>query len=218
MKIGNMSKIVMIGDSVTDSYRSKPDGEIDLGNGYVNMVQTLLTSCYPKVIVRVINKGIGGNTSTDVRNRWEEDVLDLKPNWITLLVGTNDVLRRFDSPQMPELAVNIDEYRDNLNYMVETSLTTLDLDGFILMTPYFVEPNMNDKMRQMVDEYAFVMKDIGKKFNLPVIDIQKVFDDALKVKSSWNIAFDRLHPTNAGHMMMARALLKELEFEFYHGE
>ena len=69
MVIGNGETLLMIGDSVTDCDRARPVGEGDgnMGNGYPRNVQALLDMKYPERHIRVLNMGIGGNTSRDLK-------------------------------------------------------------------------------------------------------------------------------------------------------
>ena len=149
-------KLVMIGDSITDVGRAKPIGEgradDALGRGYVMMVDALLGAVYPERMIRVINMGVSGNTTRDLKARWQRDVLDLKPDWLSIMIGANDVWRQYDSPKQTESHVLIDEYERNLRELV--SSTTPLVKGLILMTPYYIEPNRQDAMRATMDRYA----------------------------------------------------------------
>lgn len=93
--------IVFIGDSVTDDDRARPVGEglwEALGKGYVKLIDTFLQVDYPELNLRVINMGIGGNTSRDLVGRWDTDVTALDPDYVVVQIGINDVWRQFDSP------------------------------------------------------------------------------------------------------------------------
>lgn len=92
------SKLVMIGDSVTDCGRMHPIGEGPhpaLGYGYVSFVDHLLLAAYPGHPIRIMNMGISGNTIRDLKGRWRRDVLNLAPDWLSICIGINDVWRRF---------------------------------------------------------------------------------------------------------------------------
>ena len=82
--------------------RARPIGEgradDALGRGYVMMVDALLGAVYPERMIRVINMGVSGNTTRDLKARWQRDVLDLKPDWLSIMIGANDVWRQYDSP------------------------------------------------------------------------------------------------------------------------
>src|SRR5438046_2824066 len=100
MLLGKNSKLVMIGDSITDCGRNRPVGEGysgALGNGYVSLVDALLGSVYFHHGIRVVNMGSSGETVRDLRRRWQSDVVDLKPNWVSIMIGINDVWRQFDA-------------------------------------------------------------------------------------------------------------------------
>src|SRR5437868_3690371 len=107
------SKLVMIGDSITDCGRTRPIAEAPydaLGNGYVSLVNGLITATNPELRLRILNMGISGNTVRDLKARWQSDVLALEPDWLSILIGINDVWRHFDMPLQSELQVPLDEY------------------------------------------------------------------------------------------------------------
>ena len=66
------TKLVMIGDSITDSERARPIGEGlfgALGKGYVAQVEATLTAAQPERRIRVVNMGMSGNTVCDLAAR-----------------------------------------------------------------------------------------------------------------------------------------------------
>jgi len=105
MKIENGSKLLFIGDSITDCGRARPVGEglhwNNLGNGYVSIVQAQILTKHPESRIIVINMGVGGDTVRHLKARWQTDVLDLKPDWLSIMIGINDVWRQFDNPLIP---------------------------------------------------------------------------------------------------------------------
>ena len=62
--------------------------------------------------------GTSGHRVRDLKERWQTDVLDLKPDWLAIMIGTNDVWRQYDSPAMTEDHVYIDEYRATLEELI----------------------------------------------------------------------------------------------------
>jgi lysophospholipase L1-like esterase len=110
LQLASGSKLVMIGDSITDCGRSRPVGEglFDaIGKGYVAYVDALLGAAYPERQIRVVNMGCSGNTVRDLAARWQTDVLDLQPDWLSIMIGINDVWRQFDIPRQPECHVTL---------------------------------------------------------------------------------------------------------------
>ena len=117
MKLQKGSKLVMIGDSITDAGRARPVGEglfDPLGRGYVCMVNALLGAVYPERGLRVVNMGCSGNTVRDLKARWQTDVFDLKPDWVSIMIGINDVWRQYDLPLQPESHVPLKEYEEKI--------------------------------------------------------------------------------------------------------
>ena len=109
------SKILFIGDSISDYERARPVGEglFDAwGKSYVANVGALLGCMYPEEHLRVVNMGISGNQVRDLEARWQTDVFDQNPDWVCVLIGINDVWRQFDSPELKEQHVSPEEYRE----------------------------------------------------------------------------------------------------------
>jgi len=215
MIIENGDKLIMMGDSVTDVDRQRPYGEgrgFAMGYGYPNLVNALITAFKPELKVRLINMGISGDTTRNLVSRWQSDVMDLKPDWVSIMIGINDVWRQYDVPQIVEEHVYIDEYRENLIWMIENTLPKVK--GIILMAPYYIEPRKDDAMRATMDEYGKVCKELAEKYDLVFVDTQAALDKALEHIYPGTFTWDRVHPNTAGHMIIARAFLDAIGFEW----
>lgn len=215
MLIENNSKLVMIGDSVTDCERGRPLGEGlfgAIGKGYVGLVSALLEATYPERKIRVINMGSSGNNVVDLYNRWETDVVALEPDWLSIMIGINDVWRQYDMPLVKEVHVYLDQYSETLEKLVKE--TRPKLKGLVLMTPYYIESNANDSMRATMDQYGKVVKELADKYDAIFVDTQKAFNELLKHCHSSSIAWDRVHPNISGHMVLARAFLKAIGYSW----
>jgi lysophospholipase L1-like esterase len=212
MKIEANSKLVMIGDSITDCGRTQPVGEGLFnahGNGYVALVNSLLGAVYPERHIRVVNMGISGNTVRDLKARWQRDVLDLAPDWLSIMIGINDVWRQFDLPTQREIHVGLAEYEQTLDELVR--LTQPRLRGLVLLTPYFIEANPADAMRAKMDQYGAVVRQLAQKYRAICVDTQAAFNAALQHDHAAALAWDRVHPNTTGHMILARAFLQAVD-------
>ena len=215
MMIPPNSKLVMIGDSITDCGRQRPIGEAyadGLGNGYVSLVDALLCSTYPGHHIRVLNLGIGGNTVLDLEARWQSDVLDLRPDWLSVMIGINDVWRQFDSNPAPEQVITRERYTAVLEKLIGS--TRPALKGLVLLTPYYIQPDRSDPMRAMMDQYGAVVRQVALKYNALFVDTQAALDDVMKDIPPLSLAQDRVHPALAGHMVLARAFLSTIGYEW----
>ena len=215
LKIEAHAKLLMIGDSITDVERARPVGEgrdPALGRGYPALVDALLGAVYPDQWIRVVNMGISGNTTRDLKARWQTDVLDLKPDWLSIMIGANDVWRQFDSPKQTEKHVLIDEYEKNLTELIATTKPTLK--GLVLFTPYYIEPNKQDAMRAATDKYAAVVKKLATANGAILVDTQAAFDEMLKIYYPATINWDRVHPALVGAMVIARAFCDAIGFDW----
>ena len=215
MLFENGDRIVFAGDSVTDMGSVNPVGEglfDSLGNGYVREVENLLTAWYPELDIRITNSGISGNTSRDLVARFDRDVVDLNPDWVSICIGINDVWRQFDVPAMTDSAVFPDEYESNMEEMI---LKIKDkVKGIFIISPYYIEVNKEDFMRKRMDEYTEICKNLAKKYSLYFVDFQKMFEDFCKIQHSSKLAWDRVHPNRMGAMLQAKEFVKHIYFDF----
>jgi lysophospholipase L1-like esterase len=208
LKINPRNTLLMIGDSITACQRdiSNP---ADLGKGYVSFVDGLLTACYPSRHIRVLNRGVPGDTVRELKARSQTDVLDLQPDWLSVCIGINDVWQQFDGKHEGQSHVTLNEYEQTLDELL-TNVRPM-LKGLILMTPYFIQPR-GEPMRTMMDEYGKAAQRLAQKHEAIFVDTQAVFDRAVEFTPVETLAWDRAHLNIPGHMILARAVLQSVDF------
>lgn len=208
LRIPAHAKLVMIGDSITDCERARPVGEGlfgATGKGYVTMVDALLATAYPERAIRVVNMGTGGNTVRDLSARWAADVLGLSPTWLSVMIGINDVWRQFDCPRQSEWHVPPEEYEATLQRLL--AQVRPQLQGLVVLSPFMIEPSRQDAMRARMDSYGAICRRLALAQDAIFVDVQAAFDRMLVHQHAMNLAWDRIHPTQTGHLVIARAFL-----------
>ena len=211
----DMDRIVFAGDSVTDMGSAQPVGEglfDNVGRSYVRVIENMLITYYPELRIRVTNSGISGNTSRDLLQRYDRDVVSLNPDWVSICIGINDVWRQFDCPAIPQEWVLPEEYEKNIEKMI---LAVKDkVKGIFILTPYYMEPNKEDMMRKRMDEYVAICNKLAEKYNCILVDFQKMYEDFCKIRHSSCIAWDRVHPNQIGATLMSREFLDKCDFDY----
>lgn len=202
---------VAAGDSITEAGRNVNAKVWDsdrLGGGYVYFVNAALTAFCPELEIRVENRGVGGDTSAQVLERWHDNVLSLKPDYLSLMVGVNDVWRHFDGFASPVDFISLDKYVENCRCMVRSALPVVK--KMWLMSPFMFSRNMDDPMFRMVREFAAAFADVAREFDVPFIDLQSAVDKVLLHRHSCVFSADMVHPNAAGHMLLAGEIWKFL--------
>ncbi len=211
MKIEKHSTLLFIGDSITDCGRSRPVGERGgLGNGYVGQINAILNATLPSQPIQVLNTGIGGNRVCDLEDRWQTDVLDLKPDWLSVMIGINDVWRQFDNAQDFQ-QISLTQYEETLRSLIK--LTQPQLKGLVLMSPFYIEANQQDPMRNMMDQYSQAVRQIAQDQQSIFINVQKAFDQYLVHQPTQSLCGDRVHPNSTGHLIIAKAFLDGIGYQ-----
>jgi lysophospholipase L1-like esterase len=201
-------KVVFIGDSITDAGR-RTDPAAN-GSGYFNIVRSLVLARYPERGLSIVNRGIGGDTVRHLKARWQQDVIEERPEWLSVKIGINDVWRTFDSNGVG--AVPIDEYeatyRELLQQAVESTGAKL-----IIAEPYIIDADRSNPMRSQMDEYGQVARKIAADFNAINIRTQEAFDRALESTDPTAWADDKIHPGTPGHAIIAIEYLRAIGFD-----
>lgn len=209
-------RILFIGDSIGDCQRGRPFGDTPAGWGdsYIGAAAGLLQATYPELHLKVCNVCTDGDQTRHLLKRWDLDVTSWHPHWVCMMIGINDVWRRYDTPDHPEDAVPLDEYQANLEQLLSRGVP--DLKGFVLMTPFFLGQQTQDPMRGDMDRYREAACRIGQAHGCVVVDTQKAWDSYF-AKSGCHphaISWDCIHPNRVGRMVLCRAFLQAVGYEW----
>jgi len=205
--------IVFAGDSVTDCGRVRPAGEGPFptnpyGRGYAAFFAAYMHSCYPNLALRIINQGQDGDCSSALLARYNE-IIRIKPNWMIIMIGINDVWRHFDCPYMREAHINCTAYMRNVEEIIirnnQENIRT------ILLSPFIIEGNKSDPFRVMLGAYQDALAGLAEKYRLNYLDIQAGFDELLQSLTSYELSQDRIHPNATAHMKIMLMLAKYIE-------
>lgn len=211
MKLVDGHKIVMAGDSITDAGRR--DTHPPYGRGYVAQVRLDFTERRPDLDLVWLNRGVSGDTTRNLAARWQEDVIVENPDVLTVMIGINDVWRRFGDH--PLEAVPADEYFSTLVTLLRQT-KELTGAGLIVASPYMVEADTSDPMRLAMDVYRGLAREVAAEVGAEFIDAQAAIDRALAHSDSedWtDDRNDRIHLNADGHRIIANAFLRVFEAE-----
>ncbi|MBQ1284090.1 MAG: SGNH/GDSL hydrolase family protein [Clostridia bacterium] len=200
MLLKKNDRLLFFGDSVTDADRQKPDGEgiavfNPWGSGYVGKIAGFLGGLYPELEIRVVNKGISGNQTRHLLERFETDVKNAKPNVIVMMIGANDAWRCFDEPENKINHVSIEEYRQNMINLADLCLGVTD--RVVIMSPYMIESNMEDEMVKMICAQRDICREICEERNIIFVDTMAGIQELLEVHHPYFYSWDRIHPSSS---------------------
>ncbi len=217
-----MKTILFQGDSITDCGRTyenknsfwnkiyyKINKRTPMGDGYPALVAAELGNGY-----NFINRGVGGDRIVDVYGRIVKDIINIKPDCMSLLVGVNDVWRAFDSNN----GTGIRRFEKTYNIFLEEMKQELPDTKLIIFGAFVLEgtatkdvpdqPDRYKKFRASVEEVAEVTKALAEKYGYKFIDLQKVFDEAEKTTAASELLSDGVHPTLKGHELIKNEWIK----------
>jgi len=200
------ARVLFQGDSITDAGRGRED-DTQLGYGYANYIAAWLSASYPERRLTFLNRGISGNRVYDMEARWTEDCIDLQPDWLSILIGINDTWRRYDSntpSPIPEFEAS---YRRILERVKnETKAQLILLEPFVLPTP-------PDRIawREDLDPRIDVVRRLARDFGALYVPYDGLFASASTQREPAYWAADGVHPTQAGHALMAQAWINAVE-------
>lgn len=200
-------RILFQGDSITDAGRSRTD-EVNVGVGYPLLVKAMLGFENPGKY-EFFNRGISGNRIVDVYARIKADIINLKPDVMSILIGVNDVWHEVgDNPN----GVAADKFFKIYSMLIEEVKEALPDIKIIILEPFVMKAekvaDYYDLFRPEVEKRAEMAKKIAEKFDLPFIPLQAEFDELAKETGVPYWLADGVHPTSMGHEFIKRQWLK----------
>ena len=206
-----MIKILFQGDSITDAQRTR-DNENYLGSGYVNIVSGKLGFDYPGKY-KFINKGINGNRITDLYLRIRKDILDIAPDYLSILIGVNDVWHELEVND----GVSANKFEKIYDLLLGEVKEALPNIKFIIMEPFILKGSATypDKKTWKYFESELelrrnVCKKMAEKYNAIYVSLQDKFNEAQSsIKDLSYYLRDGVHPTASGSELIAREWINE---------
>ena len=200
-----MKRILFQGDSITDAQRSREE-DWKMGNGYPTLVSAHLGCEYPGEY-EFINRGIGGNRIVDLYARMKSDIVNLKPDIMSILIGVNGVWQEITRGN----GVPAKKYELIYNMLINEVKEFLPDIKIMTMGPYVLKGSATeenwDTFRSEVDKRIAAAKNVAQKNGLIYIPLQEKFDEGLKKAPANYWTMDGVHPTAMGHEIIKRAWL-----------
>lgn len=211
-----MEKLILFqGDSITDCGR-KNDWGPNMGFGYATMVGGALSAAEP-YRYQFINKGVSGNRVVDLYARIKKDIINLAPDYMSILIGVNDVWHEFSDHN----GVDAEKFEMVYGLLIEELQAALPELKIMILEPFALpaaatnpadKPERYALFRSETELRAQAAKRVAEKYGLVFVPLQKLFDEAdanAPAPGYW--LFDGVHPTAAGHELIKREWLKAFE-------
>ena len=198
------------GDSTTDCGRRYDAAP--LGGGYASLFTQLVSARFPERSIRYINKGIGGDRTTGLRDRWEDDVIRHQPDWLSILIGINDLHSYL---LQPEGGVSVELYREKYDSILATTREKTPAK-IILLDPFYISldrtgQGFRSKVLETIPEYIAVVAEMAEKYGAYRVRTHDVFAEHLKHREAEYFCPEPVHPNQAGHLVIATAMMRALK-------
>lgn len=197
------------GDSITACGRGNdPD---HLGYGWVRLVAEHLAAHEPGT--RVLNHGHDGARAQDLAAHVDDDVLAAEPDLLTILIGVNDAIAapthdgENQEAHARAEAERAQEFERGLRFVLDQVSATRPSLPVILMSPAIapVDPVAAHGLEHLAIIHD-VMRDLAHEFRCAFVDLQEVWREGLAAgHEPGGLAEDGIHPTIAGHRLIADA-------------
>lgn len=209
-----MEKVIVFqGDSITDAGRSRTN-DAYVGGGYPALVKGQLGHERPGEFV-FYNRGVGGDRVPDLYARIKRDILILKPDYLSILIGVNDVWHEYDAAKD---GVDTPKYEKIYRMLIEEIKEELPDCRIMILEP-FVLPGLGTKdteeipdkwnnFRREVEDRAAAAKRVAEDFGLVFVPLQEEFDRVAKITGPAYWLRDGVHPSEMGHDLIKDAWLE----------
>lgn len=197
------------GDSITDTGRRAANAP--LGTGYAKLTVDTVTAKYPERRIRWINRGIGGNRVTQLAERWTDDVIRHEPDWVSILIGINDVHSML---RQMEPIVPVELYREKYDEIISRTIAETGAQVLIIDPFYMSIDSAGQDWRTVVldalPKYIRVSREMAERHGCRHIPMHEIFQEHLAVREAEVFCPEPVHPGPTGHMVIANAIIDAL--------
>ncbi len=196
-------KIIFFGDSITDCERDRSDIN-SLGSGYVKILADKLRPIYPDTDIQLINKGISGNEVCDLLARVQEDVIDLKPDAVVIMIGINNTIHQFKYGKELNLVQFERDLTALLTRLKEAGMVVIFLEPFLLPAPDKL------RMRKLFNEELKIVNKVALELSDEFVAYDEVFNGLAQTIPYTEYSADGVHPTHRGSRLIADTAIKAI--------
>lgn len=204
-----MKTILFQGDSITDAGRVRENPD-DLGQGYSNFAAGRLGLQQPGTY-KFLNRGFGGNRIVDLYARVKADIINLKPDYMSILVGVNDVWHEKEWQN----GVSTPKFKKIYGMLLEEVQEALPDIKIMLMEPFVLDgPATTDSIewfRKEVGQRAEATKELAHEYNLPFVPLQEDLDRLAQIAPTTHWLVDGVHPTPFFHQYLGDKWLETFQ-------
>jgi lysophospholipase L1-like esterase len=202
--------ILFQGDSITDAGRDKGITRANdfngLGRGYANMIGSSLLGTHAGLRLQCFNRGISGHKVPDLQKRWQADTVDLNPAVLSILIGVNDFWHKLNGRYDGTVA----DYERGFGELLAGTRAALPNTRLVICEPFVLRCGaVNDMWFPEFDERRAAAKRVSIAAGATWVPFQTMFNEAISDATPpryW--AGDGVHPTMAGHALMAKTWLE----------
>ena len=197
-----MKTLLFLGDSITDcNHYFDPE---NLGYGYVRMISEQINT--PDKNYQVLNKGNDGFTVPSVRRLWKRSWLNLKPDFITILIGINDLAVIKNTGIT--LSVGLAEFREQYQALIDDIRMMTDC-SILLMEPFiFPWPAEYTAWEEDLHTLSNLIQKHAVKNTLSFLPLWDELRTTAKSEGYSEITTDGIHLTPNGHKLIANKWLE----------
>jgi len=204
--------ILFQGDSITDVGRDRNRGQANdprsLGNGYPMLIASGLLRDHAEKKLNVLNRGISGNKVPDLAARWQAECIDLKPNVLSILIGVNDIWHMLNG----RYEGTVKTYASGYQALLEDTMAKLPDTRIVICEPFVLRCGaVGDKWFPEFTNRLEAARRVAADLSLQRVAFQEMFDEAIQVAPPEYWAGDGVHPTLAGHALMAETWRKTVD-------
>lgn len=214
-------RVVFIGDSITDGNwgnvynykktsveRSQTDMNHIYGHSYVMLIASDWQSAHPGSGYSFFNRGFSGHKLCDLAARWQEDVLDLDPDILSVLVGTNDIHAWLDGGGGEDF--DFAAWKASYGSLLQKVIDRNPAVELVLCTPFVARQGAlaksptYDLRERLTIRMADVVRELCDEYDAVCVPFDTLFAKLISKQptpSYW--IWDGIHPTPAGHRRMA---------------
>lgn len=191
LKNGDELTLCALGDSLTQGWM--------VSRGYLDFLKEFIQQSYPSSKLKIINRGIPGDTADGGLDRLREDVTDYDPDLVFIQFGLNDLYMGYP----------VIRFKNCINAIVQTLLDDSDAEIILLTSIKILDAREN----KAAAEFYGAIEGVAEEKGVALCGVHEYWDEKIRSGAEHGslVQYDGVHPTVEGYRLMAEAIMKTIK-------
>jgi len=157
---------------------------------------------WPGLRVTLTNRALSGNRIVELLETWRRDFAEVRPTWVSVMIGVNDVWRKREQTN-GQTHVPLSEFVAGYKRLVE-EMRAASVTKLVLMSPTTIDAELDSDLNTLLLDYVSATRELAREVGAVYVPAREALHAAMEARPEARFTTDGCHPTEIGHELLAK--------------